>query len=239
MNIINALTNENQATFNAALALLAQEGRANEAEALRAQLAGETRLVVKQQMRDWLYEEGPEQLEEGDGDPFDVEVDLDSRQPSIAFFRNGTLAGELRVEINKGTPAVHINTTEDSALAHVHFAQGGIVLVTDSPDVMREPATPDRYAYHEGGLLFRHQQEEWLLDALATDAFEAFDFGFMVSDAGDWTQDSPLHWLKTVHGETESGQRMRVSFHVTFDERYEGVVASTYTNDLETQDDAA
>ncbi|MGO3700894.1 hypothetical protein [Halomonas sp.] len=190
-------------------------------------------------MRDWMYAEAPEAMENGDGEPFDLEFDLDGHQPCIAFFRNGCLAGELRVEVNKGTPALHINTTEDSSLAHVHFAQGGIVMVTDSPDVMREPATPDRYAYHEGGLLFRHQQEEWLLDALATDAFEAFDFGFMVSDAGDWTQDSPLHWLKTVHGETASGQRMRVSFHVTFDERYEGVVASTYTNDLETQDDAA
>ena len=72
-------------------------------------------------MRDWMYAEAPEAMENGDGEPFDLEFDLDGHQPCIAFFRNGCLAGELRVEVNKGTPALHINTTEDSSLAHVHF----------------------------------------------------------------------------------------------------------------------
>jgi hypothetical protein len=238
MNTINGLTKENQDSFNEALALLVKVGGREKAKALRDQLEGRSRLVVKETVRDWMCIDAPSQVNEADKAPFTLEADLYSQQPSIAFYSNGQLAGELRVEISKGTPCVHINTAEDSSLAHIHFAQGGIVITTDNPALTPEAAERDRHAYHQDSILIRHQRNDALLEETADAAFADHDFGFEVLESSAWRKEEALHWVLTVSGEDEQGNAKRSTFHVRFDERYEEVIAKAYALDLATGSDS-
>ena len=234
MNIINSLNQDNQETLKEALALLVKQGGREKVAALRSQLEGNTPLVVKEDVRDWMCGEAPEDVAPADKAVFQMEADLNSQQPRIAFYQNGHLAGELSIEINKGTPAVHINTTEDSSLAHIHFAQGGIVITTDNPSVTPEPAERDRHAYYQSSTLIRHERNDELLAQASDDAFAAYDFGLEVFDSSAWRQEDALHWVKTVRCEKDDGAEVPIIFHVRFDERYESVIAEAYALALAT-----
>lgn len=237
MNIINGLTTENQSSLNEALALLAKVGGSSKANALRDQLEGRSRLVVKETVHDWMYAEDPSQMDEADKAPFILKADLNSQQPRLAYYSNGQLAGEVLIEINKGTPAIQINATDCSSLARIHFAQGGIVVTTDNPEVKPEAAALDRYTYGQDSLLIRHQRDDVLLQETADDAFIDHDFGFSVSDSSPWRWETPLHLVLTATGEDDLGNTKRASFHVRFDERYEEVIAEAYALDLATGSD--
>lgn len=250
MNILKSLTKDNQDTLNKALALLAkthgQEGY-DKAKALEAQLNGDVPLTIKGDVKDWLFEacEGdfeagaplPTDAKPSDATPFQAEITV-GNQSRFAFLKDGQLAGEVVVEISKGTPAIHINTTDNSALAHIHFAHGGIVVTTDNPEVKPEVAALDRYAYHQESILIRHQRDEALLEEIANDAFAGHDFGFSISDSSAWRKEEPLHWVLTATGEDKEGHPWRSSFHVRFDERYEEVITEAYALDLVTGSDS-
>lgn len=236
MNIIKGLSENNQKTLLEALSLLAQSNDENKerTEALRAQLAGEVApITVVQDVYDWMFRESPEDCSAEDAAPFQMTARLNADQPQFSFKRNGFVVADVFIEINRGTPALHINTSDGDGLMHVHFAQGGIVMVPDNPNVAMESSSRDRHTYDCQGYLLRHQRDHYMLNECANQAFEAYDFGCQVTDADRWEKENELHWFKTVYAEDNDANTRRLCFHVRFDERYEEVVKEAYALDME------
>ena len=53
------------------------------------------------------------------------------------------------LEINKGVPALHIDTDGGDAVLHIHKAQGGLVLCPDGVDQRFESAIMDEFSYND------------------------------------------------------------------------------------------
>lgn len=71
-------------------------------------------------------------------------------QPSIEIVdADGEPVMGFIVEINKGVPAIHIDTDGGDALLHIHKAHDGLVLCPDSNDDHFEAAPIDQFSYND------------------------------------------------------------------------------------------
>ncbi|HHT5706068.1 hypothetical protein ABLV51_19725 [Klebsiella sp. GB_Kp051] len=105
------------------------------------------------QMVDWRIAEDSELLLEDDGRPYTATLHI-ANQTSLELVDSaGESSFGLRLEINHGVPALHLNVAGGDNLLHIHVAQGGLILTPDHSGVQIGSAEPDRYAYYDNASL--------------------------------------------------------------------------------------
>jgi hypothetical protein len=101
---------------------------------------------------DWKHAQGePVAVEEQQA--FRANVSLGNQTHIDLYSSTGDYVLGLMVEINHGTPAVHINVQDDDSLLHIHKAQGGLVITPDDNTARFVPAESDRHSYRSSNSL--------------------------------------------------------------------------------------
>lgn len=96
---------------------------------------------------DWCSKESEALEHKGDDRPYSVEVQLGNQSFFEIREKDGESCIGLMIKINKGVPAIHIDTDGEETLLHIHKAQGGLVLTPEDQYYHFVPAKPDRHAY--------------------------------------------------------------------------------------------
>lgn len=233
MNIINGLEVDNQSTLMEALSLFSKSSPENSkrVDALRSQLMGEDSapsIRIKEDVYDWRLSEDSAACELEDTDPFAIDIALNAKQLAITYSRKGTVVADIFIEINEGTPALHLGTSNSDSLVHLHYAQGGIVATLESPSVWFKPSDIDRHSYHEESYLIRYNRDENTLLEIAEEAFQGYGFkSGVVKETSPWVRHSELCCLRKFI--LKEGERTSLmTFYVLFDAKYEEAINDCY-----------
>lgn len=108
---------------------------------------------LKLKMADWRIAEGCELLHEEDERPYTATLHIANQISLELEDESGEPSFGVRLEINHGVPALHLNVAGGDILLHMHVAQGGLILTPDHSGVQIGSAEPDRHSYHDDASL--------------------------------------------------------------------------------------
>ncbi len=107
---------------------------------------------------DWQLTECPEEVAENEKSEYQLNVEVgnqtyvdildSSEEPVLGFV----------LEINKGVPALHIDTDGGDCVIHLHKTPVGIVITPDNPSVVIEQAERSKFTYDQDDSLLAHNQ---------------------------------------------------------------------------------
>ncbi|MEZ8733771.1 hypothetical protein [Vibrio sp. 10N.239.312.D08] len=113
-----------------------------------AQLSKDESMTVP--LMDWQMFESPDECEEDQKTKYSMDISVgnqtyidisnaDTQEPVFGFI----------LEINKGVPALHLDTFGSDAKLHIHATKEGLILSPDFPSVKFKQAPVSKYSYNE------------------------------------------------------------------------------------------
>jgi hypothetical protein len=115
--------------------------------AIESAMLEQYKSLTQCRMVDWRIAEGesvPDAYKVG----YTAKVDIGNRIVIDINDNNGEPSIGLLIEINRGTPALHIDLDGGDNLIHIHKGQGGLVITPECKDATFDSAELDDLSYH-------------------------------------------------------------------------------------------
>ena len=114
---------------------------------LESELLRQHKALTQSTMEDWrIGENSP--ISDSHKTTFNVSVDIGNQIAIDIKEESGESSLGLLIEINHGTPALHIDLDGGDSLIHIHKGQGGLVISPEERHGRFEPAEMDELSYH-------------------------------------------------------------------------------------------
>lgn len=114
---------------------------------VEAELLRQHNDLTQSTMEDWrIAENAP--IPDSHRKTFRANIDMGNQITIEIKQENGEPSLGLLIEINHGTPALHIDVDGGDSLLHIHKGQGGLVITPEERYRSFEPAVMDEESYH-------------------------------------------------------------------------------------------
>lgn len=115
--------------------------------AIEQELTQQHQALTQGQMVDWrILEDTPTPTEHRNA--FSINVQMGNQVAIDIKQEDGEPSLGLLIEINHGTPALHVDLDGGDSLVHIHKGQDGLVITPDKDDDRFEQAEMDDLSYH-------------------------------------------------------------------------------------------